>query len=164
MTWIKILWVAKKLNCTTVGKVCWKNVYAYHRSYWQSGNKITPYIVATFEWYKILFAMIIHEGYKKAISVLSKFIQHFYQDIAKNKLTVTNRWNNPYLLYVCIIQFQIVLKDWLIQFQNYIYVCPDRWMNACMFVYEYDSYQDMCSFYDILFNVLPLTMANNLFS
>lgn len=34
-----------------------------HRSYWQSGNKITPYIVATFEWYKILFAMIIHEGY-----------------------------------------------------------------------------------------------------
>lgn len=46
----------------------------------------------------------------------------------------------------------------------YIYVCPGRWMNACMFVYEYDSYQDMCSFYDILFNVLPLTMANNLFS
>lgn len=34
-------------------------------------------------------------------------------------------------------------------------------MNACMFVYEYDSYQDMCSFYDILFNVLPPTMANN---
>lgn len=45
-----------------------------------------------------------------------------------------------------------------------MYVRVDGWMNACMFVYEYDSYQDMCSFYDILFNVLPLTMANNLFS
>lgn len=128
MTWIKILWVAKKLNCTTVGKVCWKNVIDLidnlviksHHTSLRRFNDIRYYL----QW-------LFTKGIKKP---LSKFIQHFYQDISKNKLTVKNRWNNPYLLYVCIIQFQIVLKDWLIQFQNYIYVCPDRWMNACMFV------------------------------
>lgn len=124
MTWIKILWVAKKLNCTTVGKVCWKNVIDLidnlviksHHTSLRRFNDIRYYL----QW-------LFTKGIKKP---LSKFIQHFYQDITKNKLTVTNKWNNPYLFYVCIIQFVPDSFERLIYTISELYICISGWMDS----------------------------------